>query len=108
MARNTEPGMGKTKGGTNGSGKTTKYQKATAGGTARWGLVDSALVTDMLDAIQRQGDAAIFGCTRDGGVLVLTLCSGEDRTKYYARTVDEMDVHMREVLEIALDTPQAT
>lgn len=108
MARNTEPGMGKPKGVTSGSGRTTRYNSVPTGKPARWGDVDGGRLTDMLDALQSAGDAALLGASRDGMVLVLTVCSGDERTKFYAKTAEEMDVHVAAVEASALSLSGAS
>lgn len=102
MAKNNEPGMGRAKGTTSGSGKTTRYSRDVPTEAPRWGDVDGGRLCDALDALQSAGDAALLGTTRDGGTLVLTVCSGDERVKFYARTATEMDAHIAEVCGSAL------
>jgi len=40
--------------------------------------------------VTNSGDALMFGLTRDGGAVVLTVLSGDDRTKAYATGEEEI------------------
>lgn len=102
MARKTEPGMPHDKGKTSGSGNVSRYAPKASATPARWADVDGGRLVDMLDALQSAGDAALLGATRDGGVLVLTVCSGDERAKYYAKNTQEMDAHIEEVTASAI------
>jgi hypothetical protein len=42
-----------------------------------------AVLQDVVSAIIRDGDAIMFGSTSDGGALVVTLFSGDERKKFY-------------------------
>jgi len=100
MARNDEPGMPKAKKQTAGSGKWSKYQPAGVKGSADWSKVDEALILAALASITSEGAALLFGSTRDKGALVLTICDGDERVKFYATTHDEMNSHLRDVADI--------
>jgi len=102
MPRKNEPGMPGEKGKTSGSGQVSRYIRSKSTGLVSWADVDGGRLVDMLAALQSAGDAAIFGSTRDGGVLVLTVCSGDERAKFYAATAQEMDAHIQDVTSSAL------
>lgn len=100
MARANEPGMpGKKHGKTSGSGKWSQYGGARRGAEADWGAVDPGLLLDAVRAITAVGDAVLFGVTRSGGTLVCTVCSGEERLKLYATTIEEMHEHLKGLVD---------
>lgn len=99
MARDNEPGMAKAKKGTSGSGKWTKYQQTKSTTKADWAKVDEAAILLAITAVTKEGGALLFGVTRDGGVLSLTVCDGDERLKLYATTPEEMAVHLREIAD---------
>lgn len=61
--------------------------------------VHSVLFDDLKDAafgpaianILSGGDAVIFGATRDGGAIAITILAGTDKRKIYAADADELD-----------------
>jgi hypothetical protein len=99
MARNDEPGQAKQRKGTSGSGKWSKYQPKSQNGELDWSKVDEAAILIALSNVTKEGAALLFGKTRDGGALVLTVCDGDERLKLYATTHEEMGVHLREVAD---------
>ena len=101
MPRDNEPGQGKRKGTTSGSGKTSRYAPQAPTKPARWADVDSGYIQDALDALQSAGDALLLGASRDGSVLVATVCSGDERVKFYAKSPQEMDKHLVDIKEAA-------
>jgi len=100
MARNIEPGMpvGKR---TSGSNRWSEYNPHKNGSGPRWENVDEAAILVCITNVTNEGAALLFGKTRDGGSLVLTLCAGELRKRFYATTPDEMGVHLRELADRA-------
>lgn len=101
MARDWEPGMRKSKpqekGQTSGSGKWSKYRNSKPSGSMDWADCDATLLCATVSAIVLDGDAVLLGGTRDGGTLVLTLISGDDRLKFYAKSAEEMNGHLQEI-----------
>lgn len=99
MARDNEPGApGFGKGKTSGSGKASPYRSQRADVGINWRDVDSETLCEFANAVTNHGDAALIGKSLDGGVLVLTICAGSERIKYYARTGAEMTKHMSDIL----------
>lgn len=87
--------------GTSGSGKTTRYRPQESKGSLRWADVNPLILVDALDALQSAGDALLCGATRDGGVLVLTICSGDERTKFYCSSASELDKSLLDITTAA-------
>jgi hypothetical protein len=101
MARNHEPGMPPPRNKTSGSGKWTKYTPKKEVVQVAWDEVNNALVSTAVAEVTRGGDALLFGATRDGGALVLTVCSGDERVKFYASTPEEMNSHLENIIATA-------
>jgi hypothetical protein len=101
MARNEEPGQAKPRGKTSGSGKWTKYKPNAGKDKPSWAKVDEAGILVAIARVTEEGAALLFGVTRDGGALVLTICDGDERLKLYGTSTDEMGVHLREVADSA-------
>jgi hypothetical protein len=97
--RETAPGNGKKK--TSGSGKWTTYASPKGSSTVEWAEVDQSLLAQAVCEITRDGDAILLGSTRDGNSLVLTVCSGDQRIKFYATSADEANSTLREVIKTA-------
>lgn len=100
MARDNEPGMTKSKKGTSGSGKWTKYDAKKAVTPIGWDEVNVSGISKTVQVVTGDGDAVLFGKSFDGGVLVLTICSGDDRRKFYGKSVEEMESHMHEIIAL--------
>lgn len=100
MARDNEPGMAKSKKGTGGSGKWSKYDSKKAVTRIDWDEVNVQGISKTVQVVCREGDAVLFGKSYDGGVLVLTVCSGDDRRKFYGKSVEEMESHMHEIIAL--------
>jgi len=100
MARNNEPGMPKPKP-TSGSNRWSEYNPHKNGDGPRWEAVDEAAILVALTNVTNAEGALLFGKTRDGGSLVVTLCAGELRKRFYATTPEEMAVHLRELADRA-------
>jgi len=73
------------------SGKWSKYTQAKAKGDASWAKVDISSVFAALVAVTNAGNAILFSKTRDGGALVITLCEGDERAKFYSSTKEECE-----------------
>lgn len=100
MPRDNEPGQPKPRNGkTSGSGKWSHYGSTRGKPEADWGSVDAALLLDAVRAITSAGDAVLLGVTRSGGTLVCTVCSGEERLKLYATSVEEMEQHLKGLVD---------
>lgn len=102
MTRKNEPGTPRAKGMTSGSGTTTRYRNRDNGAPARWSEVGGDGLIACLDAIQSAGDALLLGTSRDGNVLIATVCSGDERTKFYAKSASEMNQHLFDITASAL------
>lgn len=101
---NREPGMPQ-EGKTRGSGKWSKYRQERLSDGPTWGDADPMEIWAAIVAVTRAGDALLLGGSRDGGVLVATVCSGNDRIKFYWRSVAEISSGLRELAELADGEP---
>lgn len=81
--------------GTAGSGKTSPYNPRRDTADVDWGSVEGDAILDAIDAITRNGDAVLFSRSMDGGVLVATVCAGDQRIKFYAKSSEEMSSHLK-------------
>ena len=100
MARNNEPGMTKPKKqGASGSGRWSSYKAKETVVRLDWGDVDSSLLASAIGEAVNGGDALLFGASRDGGVLVLTVCSGDERLKLYAKSIEEANELLNTVIK---------
>lgn len=86
---------------TSGSGRWTQYNRPGTTGAPSWAEVDDLAMCQLVAEVTQDGDAVIFGVTRDGGALALTICSGDERGKYYAKTGTEMAAQIRDILQLA-------
>ncbi len=98
MAREVEPGMGKSGGGKKSGPKWTAYRKVPDELRPTWEEADNGLLIQVIVEVTHNGDAILLGSTRDGGSLVLTICSGDERIKFYMRTSEEIDSQLRELI----------
>lgn len=101
MARNNEPGMGRAKKQTSGSGKWSKYNGQQGNGDATWGKVDASAIVAALVAVTDAGGALLLGKTRTGGALVITVCDGDDRIKFYSTTREETCDQLGQITDTA-------
>lgn len=86
---------------TSGSGRWTQYNRPGTTAAPSWAEVDDLAVSQLIAEVTQDGDAVIFGVTRDGGALALTICSGDERGKYYAKSGAEMATQIRDILQLA-------
>jgi len=63
-----------------------------------------ALVHGMVCAVLGQGDAVLFGTTREGGAIMLQLFSGEESDKLYASSLEELEELVKGVEAVAVDS----
>lgn len=71
-----------------------------------WLLVSPRLIVEMISYAQACGDAVMFGQTRDGSALILTVYSGQQRFPYYAGDVAQMEDIIRGlVVAMGSDVP---
>ena len=103
MARDNEPGQAKQAGKKRSESKWTKYQPAPRENQCSWDEVSSSMIGEIVGAVTRGGDAILFGTTQDGGALVITICSGSERIKFYGSTEAEISTMMQRVLAAATD-----
>jgi hypothetical protein len=61
-----------------------------AHGAVALSLCGAQEIQDALVAVLIVGDAVLFGTTRDGGAVVMTLFSGESTDKVFASTVEDL------------------
>lgn len=101
MARNEEPGMKANRNRTGGSGKWSKYTQKKAEVEADWSKVDMPTLFGAIVAITNAGGALLLGKTRDGGALVITVCEGDERAKFYATTREEAHEHLELITDNA-------
>jgi hypothetical protein len=98
MARDNEPGMPKKRRATAGSGKWTEYVQGNAAAALGWDEVDAKGIAKCVQAVTASGDAILFGQSLDRGVLVVTVCSGTDRIKFYGKSVEEIESHLHNII----------
>lgn len=55
------------------------------------GLDEVHNLAEILDNIVRSGCAIMFGETRDGGAMVITILDGDNRHRTYCHDVDEVN-----------------
>lgn len=102
MSSRREPGMPPERGKASGSGQKSRYSGARSTSPVRWGECDGSAVIACMDALQSAGDALLMGCSRDGNVLIITVCSGDERVKFYAKSAKEMNEHLFDITASAL------
>lgn len=68
---------------------------------ASWEDAEAETLWRTIQAVTDAGDAIMFGRTRDGGAVVLTLLSGDVREKAYATGPEEVASLLAEVLSAA-------
>lgn len=101
MPRNNEPGMPKANGKKDGQGKWTKYNPKGPATTIDWDEVSAPLIGELVQAVTRDGSALLLGKTRDGGALVITICAGDERAKFYAATHEELAAHVQNIISMS-------
>jgi hypothetical protein len=87
--------------GLSGSGKWSEYRQPNTGTRVSWGGVDPLALASCVDAITSNGDALLLGSSRDGTVLVVTVCSGDERAKFYYRSSEEANGGLNYLADIA-------
>lgn len=68
-------------------------------GHPHWSDVDGDELQHFIEMVCDYGACVIMSRSADGGVLSLTVISGNDRLRAYARSGDEMLRHFTSVLE---------
>ncbi len=89
-------------------GYQSAYNRRSKANAVRWGEVHAGAVLDALDAVQSAGDALLLGATRDGGALVITVCSGDQRHKFYPTSTEECEATLLDITNAALGKSGAT
>jgi len=84
---------------TSGSGRWSMYRPAERSAGPLWEHVRDHAILSALIEVTSHGAALLFGTTRDGGSLVVTLCDGDQRIKFYARTANEMTEHLLKIAD---------
>lgn len=64
---------------------------------ATWEDAEADTLWRAIDEVTRRGDALMFSLTRDGGAVVLTVMSGDDRIKSYATGPEEIAALLADV-----------
>ena len=81
--------------GTSGNGAAYETLKRFGGRTntapVTWGDVSADAIRETIAALTAVGDAIVFSRSYDAGVLVLTVLHGQERPKFYAKTVEEAE-----------------
>lgn len=101
MSAPREPGMPKASKRSDAGSKWTKYQPGNVGPKIAWDEVSYPQIGEMVAAVTRDGSALLLGTTRDGGALVVTVCAGDERIKFYASTAEEVASMIQNVIAIA-------
>jgi hypothetical protein len=108
MARDWEPGMARPKGKNNGvEGRRSRYRTSTEDGNINWDAVDGAILLATVAAVTQAGDAIVLARSSDGGVLSITVCSGQERVKFYAKDGLEGNRILTTICEQAGGSPDA-
>lgn len=76
-------------------------QKKPGAQEASWEDAEQETVWRVVLEVTTKGDAVMFGRTRDGGAVVLTVLSGDDRVRQYATGAEEIAELLRLVREAA-------
>jgi len=66
---------------------------------ASWEDADAQDLWRTISEVTSAGDALMFGRTRDGGALVLTVLSGDERVRNYATGAEEVAALLARVRE---------
>lgn len=104
VARNDEPGLrGHPKGSTSGGGRWQAYTRKPSERHLRWSDVEPSAIGECVQAVCALGDAILLGTVSDGNALVVTICSGNQRYKRYAASVDEAIALLAEIENTARD-----
>lgn len=82
-------------------GKWSKYTPAPHKAEISWDEVSQPLIGEMVGAVTRDGSAVLLGTTRDGGALVVTVCAGDERAKFYASSLEEVASMMQNIISVA-------
>ena len=69
-----------------------------AGAGFAWKHVDSALLADALDAAIQDGGAILFGVSRTGDALTVTLFEGKDKQTFYLTSQTEAEAFLSVML----------
>lgn len=86
-----------------GGGKWERYTNRPVGEALRWADVSPAVISAAVGAVTASGDAILFGRTAAGSTLVATVCSGDERIKFYAGSVAEATQKLEEITATALE-----
>lgn len=98
MPNNNEPGIAKARSSSAGAGKWQRYQQKQSHSEVEWGVVSAQLIGELVQEVTRSGDAVLLGTSRDGGTLVITICSGDQRIKFYASSAEQAESQLRELI----------
>jgi hypothetical protein len=63
---------------------------------------DSELMGDLVKAVLHEGDAVLFGVTRDGGSIRVILMSGDDKSSKYFTSAEELAVFCKDISQTLL------
>lgn len=64
---------------------------------ASWEDAEQEAIWRVVTEVTNAGDAIIFALTRDKGAVVVTIMSGDDRSKFYARGEAEIAELIRDI-----------
>lgn len=92
---------GKKKGVAGGSGQRSPYRVNENRSRVGWEVANATTLWQVVAATTRAGDAILFGGTRSGDILVCTVCSGEERIKFYWSTASAVEEGLQEIIEAA-------
>lgn len=101
MSRSKEPGMPSGRSSGDVSGVRSKYQPSKPQSAIGWSIVDSSALHEAVDAVTTAGDAILISRTSDGAVLVVTICAGVERIKFYWRTKEDADTGLGSIADSA-------
>lgn len=64
-----------------------------------WGKVKATTTHKLITACSDNGGAVMFGATRDGGALSVTVLWGNDKAREYIGSYDEVDPVVDDLIE---------
>jgi len=72
--------------------------RVTQANTTEYCLVDAKTIQLALSCVQAVGGAIVFGGTRDGGALVITVLVGNENEKFYCKNASECNDTLNDIV----------
>jgi hypothetical protein len=100
MAKSYEDINGRNPTGRNGGNKPKpRLEPMGAAANVSWGLANPEMLAWVVSQLTQGGNAVIFGTTRDGGALSVTVLYGEQKEKYYITPKEDINQVLKELGE---------